>query len=635
MTLSSANNKSGPYAGNGVTTAFAGTFRISDPAHVQVIETDAAGVETVRVLTADYAVSDMDGAGFSVTMLVPPSAGSRITLIRNVPFTQEVDLQNQGAYFAEVIEQALDAAVSRDQQLQEQVSRSVKIPASADLAGLDTLIGSILVLGENTEELTELAAITEEVETLAAIGPQISTVAVIAGPVATVSGIAGAVTTVAAANTGLTAISTNLSVLLAVPGAAAASASAASSSATAAAGSASAAATSASAAAASASSVTPLPVQVNAASAITTIADADLVGITETTGPALKKITWASVKTALMADKATAIAGTDNTKSMSPLRVREVLDGSPLSGLRNRVVNGDFDIWQRGTTVAGSPDGFTADRWKLIFNGSGATRSVTRQVHALGQTDVPGNPSYYLRYNQSVAGTGGSYNVLSQPIEGVRSFAGRTVTVTFYARFAVAASLPSIYFTQRFGTGGSPSASVDTAVQVSPSAIGTAWQKMQYVVAVPSIAGKTLGTADNDHLRFDIYLPNNAALTLDISHVSIVEGDATGETDPFSPRHVQQEDVLCKRYFEAVPVINVLTGCYASTFAICATRAWSAVKRAVPTCSVSGVLATVLTGVSLHTVYRSTDSYALVFSTSSAVGTLGTIAYAITADSEF
>jgi hypothetical protein len=309
MTLSSANNKSGPYAGNGVTTAFAGTFRISDPAHVQVIETDAAGVETVRVLTADYAVSDMDGTGFSVTMLIPPVAGSRITLIRNVPFTQEVDLQNQGAYFAEVIEQALDAAVSRDQQLQEQVSRSVKIPASADLAGLDTLIGSILVLGENTEELTELAAITEEVETLAAIGPQITTVAGIAGPVTTVSGIAGAVTTVAAANTGLSAISTNLSALLAVPGAAAASASAASSSATAAAGSASAAATSASAAAASASSVTPLPNQVVAVSAITTIADADLVGITETTGPTLKKITWASVKATTWAALGGLIAG--------------------------------------------------------------------------------------------------------------------------------------------------------------------------------------------------------------------------------------------------------------------------------------------------------------------------------------
>lgn len=55
------------------------------------------------------------------------------------------------------------------------------------------------------------------------------------------------------------------------------------------------------AAEAAAGGVTPVEDQVIAASAITTPADADLVGVVETTGPVLKKLTWANVKATLLA----------------------------------------------------------------------------------------------------------------------------------------------------------------------------------------------------------------------------------------------------------------------------------------------------------------------------------------------
>jgi len=300
MTISSANNKSGPYNGNGVTTAFSGTFKIFDEAHVQVIATDAAGAETVKTLTTHYTVSGVGGSGFTVTMLAAPALGTKITLIRDVPFTQEVDLENQGAYFAEVVEQALDAAVSRDQQLQEQVSRSVKIPASADLAALDTLIASIVLLGDSADDLAGLAAISADLETLAAINAQISTVAGISGAVSSVSAISTQVQAVAAVDDELLDIHADLAALLAVPAAAAASASAAS-------GSATAAAASAVAAAASAASVTPLPNQVVASAAKSAPVDADLLATVETAGPTLKKTTWLQAWTGYFKGKADAL----------------------------------------------------------------------------------------------------------------------------------------------------------------------------------------------------------------------------------------------------------------------------------------------------------------------------------------
>ena len=245
MTIASETNKSGPYNGNGATTAFAGGFKIADETHVQVIATDADGIETIKTLTTHYTISGVGSPTFTVTMLVAPASGTKITIIRDVPFTQELDLENQGAYYAEDVEAAFDAAAARDQQLKELVDRSVKIPASADVAELDDLIASVILLGDSAADLAALAAISADVETLSTITAQISTVAGISTAVTTVAGISVAVQAVAAVEAELLDIHADLAALLAVPAAAAASAAAASGSASAASTSATAASTSA------------------------------------------------------------------------------------------------------------------------------------------------------------------------------------------------------------------------------------------------------------------------------------------------------------------------------------------------------------------------------------------------------
>lgn len=137
MTVASETNRSGPYNGNGVTTVFSYGFRIVDQAHLRVVKTSALGVETVLTIATDYTVASVgDPAGGSITLLSPPAAGETVTILRSLPFVQETDLENQGAYYAETVEDALDLAAMRDQQLAEELARTIRVPAAIDDADL-------------------------------------------------------------------------------------------------------------------------------------------------------------------------------------------------------------------------------------------------------------------------------------------------------------------------------------------------------------------------------------------------------------------------------------------------------------------------------------------------------------------
>ena len=173
-------------------------------------------------------------------------------------------------------------------------------------------------------------------------------------------------------------------------------------------------------------------------------------------------------------------------------KIGDAIGGNrPLAGFRNAIINGNFDIWQRGTSFTNPAafTGYTADRWVPFYDGSGATRTLSRQTFTVGQTDVPGEPTYFLRWNHSVAGSGATYNVLGQNIESVRTFAGQQVTLSFYAKATSTITLAFLGLLQIFGTGGSPSSTVATAAS-SPPTITTSWAKYTFVFNVPSISGK-------------------------------------------------------------------------------------------------------------------------------------------------
>lgn len=129
MTVPSQVSRSGPYNGNGVTVNFEYKFKIVDEKHLVVIKRRTDGVDVTMTRGTHYTVSGVGATGGGhITMVTPPAVGEKITIIRDVPFTQETDLQNQGPYYAETVEDALDLATMRDQQINDNFYRTLKVP---------------------------------------------------------------------------------------------------------------------------------------------------------------------------------------------------------------------------------------------------------------------------------------------------------------------------------------------------------------------------------------------------------------------------------------------------------------------------------------------------------------------------
>ena len=246
-------------------------------------------------------------------------------------------------------------------------------------------------------------------------------------------------------------------------------------------------------------------------------------------------------------------------------QARANIGAGTVSGFRNKVINGGFEIAQRALSQTSSGYG-SDDRWDNSHVGTTKTHSV--QAFTLGQTDVAGEPAWFSRtVVTSVAGVNNFCNKI-QRIEGVRTLAGKRATLTFYAK-ANAAKTVAVQIFQWFGTGGAPSPQV--SAKIEKVALTTAWKRFDIVADIPSLAGKTLGSSNTDHLgvifwfdagsSFDVHTASlgQQSGTFDISRVSLVEGDATAESDPFSPRHYDEELRLCERYYQKIS-INGLCG---------------------------------------------------------------------------
>lgn len=236
---------------------------------------------------------------------------------------------------------------------------------------------------------------------------------------------------------------------------------------------------------------------------------------------------------------------------------RYLVNSGPLAGFRNAIINGNFDIWQRGTSHV-APGYGSADRWNNLRAGSSCT--ISRQAFALGQTEVPNSPTYFCRAIVTSTAGAANYSALSQNIEGVGTFAGQTVTVSFWAKADVARSI-AIELVQLFGAGGSPSAAVKS-IGVTKVLLGTAWQKLKATVTLPSVSGKTLGTDGDSSLTLVIWFDagsnyNSRTQSLgqqfgafDIAQVQLEPGAVD---TVFERRPVATELNLCKRYGQWVP----------------------------------------------------------------------------------
>jgi hypothetical protein len=214
------------------------------------------------------------------------------------------------------------------------------------------------------------------------------------------------------------------------------------------------------------------------------------------------------------------------------------LNGDALGGLRNRMINGDFSIHQRGGSSSG-PE--VMDRWVRVQSG-GVGHAFTQESFDPGQSDVPGAPAHFLRWVMDAVPSDAS---LEQRIEDVRTFAGQTLTYSFWARASEALTLEARL--QQYWGGGSPAASfADTQAH----ALTTGWTRCTRTLTLPGLSGRTLAAAHYIALRLTV--PSaSAAPTLEFADVQLESGPAA---TPFERRPHALELALCQRYLQAKTV---------------------------------------------------------------------------------
>lgn len=224
---------------------------------------------------------------------------------------------------------------------------------------------------------------------------------------------------------------------------------------------------------------------------------------------------------------------------------------------KNKIINGDFFVNQRNFT-SNTSAGYGFDRWSMAF--SSGTSTYTPQTFAPGTAPVSGYEGATFARIVTASQTGaGGYSLLKQPIENVRTLAGQTATVSFWAKSATGTPKIAVEFAQNFGSGGSPSSEVDTyAGQVT---LSTSWARYSVSVTVPSISGKTIGTTVNTS-DLTVALWVSAGTTFDARTGSIgiqnntfdiwgVQVEAGSVATPFTTATgtIQGELAACQRYY--------------------------------------------------------------------------------------
>lgn len=135
MTVAAGVAKAGPYTGNDAASSFAFAFKVFGDSDLRVVGTDiATGVESDFILNTDYTVArnaDQDTSpGGSVTYKVGgvttalPST-LKLTIVGDFEYEQPTDIPTGGAFFASVVETALDRLTLLIKQLKELSTRTV------------------------------------------------------------------------------------------------------------------------------------------------------------------------------------------------------------------------------------------------------------------------------------------------------------------------------------------------------------------------------------------------------------------------------------------------------------------------------------------------------------------------------
>jgi hypothetical protein len=230
-----------------------------------------------------------------------------------------------------------------------------------------------------------------------------------------------------------------------------------------------------------------------------------------------------------------------------------VADSSTSTGLRyqsgyngNAVINGAFDIWQRGTSFVPASYNYGADRFTMYRAVTGST--VSRQ--ASGLTGF----NYAARVQRDSGNTSTSEIQIMTTLETADClrFAGQTMTVSFYARAGANFSANSSNIGVRLMTGTGTDQPLQSftgfALAINSTAtLSTSWTRYSYTVTLASTV-----TEFGFNLLFQPTGTAGAADYFDVTGVQIELGSVATNFKRASGGTIQGELAACRRYLPAI-----------------------------------------------------------------------------------
>ena len=238
--------------------------------------------------------------------------------------------------------------------------------------------------------------------------------------------------------------------------------------------------------------------------------------------------------------------GATNTEVLLP-ESGTVATTSNIVGFKNYIINGNFDIWQRGTIFTVAPGAFvyTSDRW-IVLNRS--NQPVTVEIadnKAFSNLGV----SPRMRIAYAIAPTTGDV-IISQRIEDIKRLSSKTVTGSFYHSTLENFNI-STYSYQNYGTGGSSETNIVNGSQTTAGDLS--FKRYSATFNIPDFKDKTIG--NNSWVDFTIVAPIRTTNPLSIAQVQLEEGSVA---TPFENRPYGLELSLCQRYYEVGRCIQQL-----------------------------------------------------------------------------
>jgi hypothetical protein len=250
---------------------------------------------------------------------------------------------------------------------------------------------------------------------------------------------------------------------------------------------------------------------------------------------------------------------------------------------RQAIMNGNFDVWQRGTSaaLADVTVAFQADRWLDYVDKNGGTLpTLTRSRQLLTSGDITG-AFYFSRLATNGAGTSlgvNSLGVMQQRIEdGTSKLCGlnKKVTLSFWAKSDIANKRICPTIVQNYGSGGSQTA--QETILGTPITLTSTWTKYTATFTTNTLVGKTFGTTTTGYIELNMWYMwgttyGNAnvqtsvtaetfvgAGNIDIAQVQLCSGDVAL---PFQPKSYEEELRACHRYYDTGIFRNFSTLAY-------------------------------------------------------------------------